>query len=342
MDKFKEKILQYIISGKAAKDNAIDMEISNDPSFDESDFQLLNKIWNEADNLKDYHRVNHADAWSGIAEQTGIDAKVKPIQRNRQWLLAASIIGLLGLGLYFYLTAEPYITYRALANEKYTLPDSSTVDMLEGTEIRYLKPGKFAQAPLREIFLTGQGVFDVVPAEKPFKVVTTLTSVDVLGTRFKYRVEGDFSESENLEGLVRFGTNDGSHVVTLNPGDKASFDGSTWAVDTFVPPAPPPAPIIIPTNNITIADLIDILGYLYPKRAELGATLKPRNTVIKLNLSDLNLDTLVSRLEKDTIIQFQAAKTSNGYRIAKLTAPRNRLKADYTFEMFIAGIKPNE
>ena len=46
MDKLEDKILQHIISGGDAGDRDIAKEISNDPSFDASDFDLLNKISN--------------------------------------------------------------------------------------------------------------------------------------------------------------------------------------------------------------------------------------------------------------------------------------------------------
>ncbi len=103
MDKLEDKILQHIISGGAAGDRGIAKEISDDPSFDESDFDLLNKIWNEADNLKTYKRVQHADAWQSIVEEAGIKPEVKRINWAAQWAMAASVIALLSYGVYFYL-----------------------------------------------------------------------------------------------------------------------------------------------------------------------------------------------------------------------------------------------
>ncbi|MBK8504760.1 MAG: FecR domain-containing protein [Saprospiraceae bacterium] len=342
MNRLEDKILQYIISGKVTEDHAIDKEIREDPSFDQTDIDLLNRIWSGADDLKDYQRAPHDTAWQNILKETGIKPNVRRINQTGLWMVAASFIGLITLGLYF-LLQDPYITYQAMANQEYTLPDNSTIALQEGARIRYLKPDDFAKAVTREVYLEGQGVFEVIAdASRPFKVITSLTSVDVLGTVFRYRTEGIFSESENLEGQVRFATNDGQNEVVLNPGDKASFDGTSMDVERYEPPPPPPQPLVIPTNNISIADLIDILGYQYPVVLEFLPSVQYSNVVVKVDLSVNNLDTMINNLVKDPAIQIEAIKTSSGYRISSLAAEPSGLVPDYTFDMMVTGVKPNE
>jgi hypothetical protein len=339
MNRLEDKILQYIISGKAAEGHAIDKEIHEDPSFDQTDFDLLNKIWTASDDLKHYRKAPQDAAWQNILDETGIKPEVRKINRTGLWMLAASFFGLIAVALYF-LLQDPFVTYQALANEDYLLPDNSTVALRQGASIRYLKPDQFMKAPTREVYLDGQGVFDVSPdPSKPFKVITSLTSVDVLGTRFRYRSQGNFSESENLEGQVRFATNDGLNEVVLNPGDKASFDGTTMQVELYEPPPPPPP--VIPTNNVTIADLIDILGYRFPVDLEFLPSVRYSNVVVKVNLSIDDLDTMITDLVNDPAIQIEAIKTARGYRISSLTAQPSGLVADYTFEMMVSGVKPN-
>jgi hypothetical protein len=157
-----------------------------------------------------------------------------------------------------------------------------------------------------------------------------------------YRAEGNFSESENMEGQVRFATNDGQNEVVLNPGDKASFDGTSMDIERYEPPSPPPPPPTIPTNNVTIADLIDILGYQYPAVIEFLPSVKYSDVVTKVDLSVNNLDTLINNLVRDPLIQIEAIKTVNGYRISSLSAEASGLVADYTFDMMVSGIKPKE
>ena len=341
MDKLEDKILQYIISGEAARSDAIDKEIIDDPSFDKQEFDLLTKIWNEADKLKEFDEVDLEEAWQNIANETNAASEQRSIGRNI-WLIAASVIGMLGLAFYFYLSADPFITHKALTAETLTLPDSSTIDLTEGAEIRFLKPRKFAQADRREIHLSGEGVFDVVTSTKPFQVISSLTSVNVLGTKFRYRAEGNFSESETLEGQVRFATNDGTLEVVLNPGDKATFDGGdSIEVERYEPPPPPPPPVI-PTNKISLADLVDIIGDLYPEQAEFAPTVRYRNTVVEINLSNLNLDTLIDRMNESSTIQLEAIKKPYGYQITTLTGTRTGLEADYTYEMYKSGVSPKQ
>jgi hypothetical protein len=342
MKRLEDRILQYIISGKATEDHAIDKEIRRDPSFDQTDFDLLAKIWSAADDLKDYQNAPQDAAWQHILKETGIKPEARKINPAGLWMLAASFIGLIALGLYF-LFQDPYITYHALVNEDFALPDNSTVALEQGATIRYLKPDQFIKVATRDVFLEGQGVFDVTAdPSKPFRVITSLTSVHVLGTRFLYRAEGNFSESENMEGQVRFATNDGQNEVVLNPGDKASFDGTSMDIERYEPPSPPPPPPAIPTNNVTIADLIDILGYQYPAVIEFLPSVKYSDVVTKVDLSVNNLDTLINNLVRDPLIQIEAIKTVNGYRISSLSAEASGLVADYTFDMMVSGIKPKE
>lgn len=342
MNRLEDKILQYIISGKAAEDDAIDKEIREDPSFDLDDFELLEKIWAGSDQLQEYRRAPQAAAWQNIVRDAGLERERRKIGTSRPWLIAASMIGLVVLGSYF-LLRSPYVTYTAVAAEEYILPDNTMVNLQEGTTIRYLKPREFVQAPVRDVYLEGVATFSVTPdAAKPFSVITDLTSVNVLGTRFIYQARGNYSASENLEGQVRFATNDGANEVILNPGDKASFDGTTMEVERFEPPPPSPQPIIEPTNNITIADLIDILGYRYEVQLELTSTVVPSNVVVPVNLSITDLDRFITALEENPLVAIEAERTSFGYRITTLTGSPSGLTADYNFQMFEAGIPPRQ
>lgn len=340
MDRLEDKILQYIISGKAAEDNAIDKEIREDPSFYQADFDLMNKIWTASDQLKVYRRVPHDPAWQKIVKETGLEANAKKISMTRQWVIAASLIGLAAVAIYL-LLQDPYINYQSLAAEEYILPDSSTIALEEGTTIRYLKPEKFLRSSTRDIFLEGKGTFDVSPdVTKPFKVVTNLTSVEVLGTKFIYEARGDFSESENIEGQVRFAANDGSNSVVLNPGDKASYDGNNMEVVPFEPPPPPPSPPAIPTNNISLADLIDIIGDRYQVELEFTNAVQYSDVVVPVNLNVTDLDSLISDLRDNPLISIEATKTNIGYKVTSLTAEPSSLQADYNFQMYRAGIPP--
>ncbi|MCB0688191.1 MAG: FecR domain-containing protein [Saprospiraceae bacterium] len=343
MDRLEDKILQYIISGKAGGDDALEREIREDPSFDSSEYELLKKIWTESDQLKDYARLPHDQAWQQIARQTGLE-KAKKIYPVREWLIAASLTGIAVVMLYF-LMRNPFVTHEALAQEEYILPDSSTVEMEAGTIIRFLKPEAFSKADTRDIYLEGKGTFDVVTdAARSFRVITNLTNVEVLGTEFIYIARGDTSEAENIEGQVRFAINDGSKSVVLNPGDKVTYDGSDMNVVEYEPPPPPTTEPQNPISDtrVTIADLIDILDYRFPVDLEFTSTVHYSSVVVPVSINTADLNTLVRQLQENPSINIEVANKGQGYRITSLSGVDSGLQANYTFQMYEAGIPPPE
>lgn len=335
--------MDQIISGKLSHEQDLGEEILNDPAFDSAEFEVLEKIWNGADLLKDYQEASLSDGWEKIARETGIEAPVRKINFLREWAVAASVIGLLCLGLYLYLDSIPYTYYRTSAEVQYSLPDNSVVTLQPGAEIRHLKTDRFDVADRREVHLKGEGEFDVVVDEKPFLVVTELTSVDVLGTVFKYKAEGVYSESENISGLVKFATNDGVHEQTLKPGDKAVFDGNEM---TYFEAAPPPPPPPTPENNLTAGDLLDILQEVYMLEIEWGPNIKYSNTVVNANLSDLsksNLENILVALDENENINIEYVDHGSYYKVSKFSGVSSGLTTvDYSYDMFARGIAPNK
>ena len=336
MNKLKDKILQYIISGKYAEDKAIEGDILNDPAFDAEEFQLLKDIWEFSDNLKDYKTASKSDAWQNIVSQAGLE-ETRVVPLTRRLSIAASIVILIGVGLYFYLR-DPYITLPATTAQETFLPDNSRVRLTPGSSVRYLRPRAYAKASTREVYLTGEAVFDVEydPA-RPFKVITDYTSVDVTGTEFRYKEEGINSEAENMSGQVTFGVNDGSQSpVVLNPGDKASYDGDSITFIPAIPPPPPPPPP--PTNNLTAFELVEILGAMYAEHLELSPGLRRNNVVIKVNLN-LSLGELLQSMKDDELITIDFSDRGNGYYyLSTLIGIESGLQADYSYSHFELGV----
>ncbi len=339
MKRIEDKILQYIISGKASGGEAPGKEIRKDPSFNSDEFDLFQKIWTASDQLKFYRSVSHEAAWRNVISETGMQRSIRPSNSRRLviWTSSAAAVVILGL---FYVLSDPYVTHRALTDEVYMLPDKSTVLLKAGAEIRHLKPAKFLAADNRMVSFTGEGHFKVIPdTSKMFIVSNSLTRVDVLGTRFIYRAGADFSESENIEGLVRFCTSDGSQEVLLKPGDKATFDGSTIELTPHMELSETMDGSEQRGNRLTLADLIDILGDLYPAEIVFMPTVQYSPVVVQVNLGDTNLDTIIHNLEEDSLVQIEAEKSSRGYKISNLTARPSGLDADYTYEMYRSGIQ---
>jgi len=338
MEKLKDKILQYIISGKYTEDKVMDAEILNDPAFDEEEFDLFKDIWELSDNLKDHKTASKSDAWQNILQETGLQ-EAKAISLARRWRIAASVLILVGAGLYFVLTSDPYITHVATTAEEVILPDNSKVNLTAESSIRYLKPNKFVRAEGREVYLTGEATFNVEhdPA-RPFVVITEHTSVDVTGTIFRYEESGINSETENVDGQIKFGVNDGSQdPVTLNKGDKASYDGGPIEVIRYDEPAPPPPPPP-PSNNVTVSELVEILGELYPEKLVLSPSLRPNQAVIKVNFK-LSLSDLLQSLHDNPLVDISFAPLSNdNFALNSMVGQSSGLTADYSYDQYIRGV----
>lgn len=315
MSQLEDRILQYIISGEASEGKGIEKEISNDPSFDQADFDLMQKIWYASDDLKNHKRATKDDAWQNIMDLTGQkEVKVRRLPLLRHWSAAASIAILLAFGVYMFFTQDRYETIIASTSGQIVpLPDGSVATLEEGTQLRYLKPEFFAEDSIRGVHMRGQGIFDVQSdPDKPFYVYSDATKIEVLGTEFIYNVQGEVSNTENISGLVEFSTTDNSLSLQLNPGDKASYTvGDTaMAYEPYIPPEPEPTIYqnILPGGE----DFFSIVGERYSERIFSA----PNASAIGLIPAQLHLDDvhdLIMEWEVDSLIEIEYEYLGNGF-----------------------------
>lgn len=88
--------------------------------------------------------------------------------------------------------------------EKVTLPDGSIAHIYPGSEIHYLKDFEERE---RLVMLEGEGFFEVDnDPDRPFRVTTNETTVQVLGTKFNVKTTADQATTtvQVLEGEVAF------------------------------------------------------------------------------------------------------------------------------------------
>lgn len=110
---------------------------------------------------------------------------------------------------------------------KVRLPDNSEVWVNAGS--RLISPQKFSTKK-REVFLSGEGFFDVEHnEEKPFYVQTTSMAVKVLGTEFNVSAYPENEQVETVlkEGSVQIVSTDEkwfAQKATLKPDEKATFN----------------------------------------------------------------------------------------------------------------------
>jgi len=270
---------------------------------------------------------------NGVAPSEGKEPRVS---RGNWWALAASMLLAIGTAVFF-LTRAPYEETAALTDATVIyLPDNTKVTLAKGASIKFLKPAKFEKSRVREVFVKGDAIFDVVsdPA-RPFLVKSDLTQVQVLGTVFKFSAEGDFSAAENIEGQVDYQVLDGSNNAVLDPGDKASYDGKAFLVERFeLPPPPPPPPP--PANHVVAADLVDILSEKYPISLEMAPYMPYNYEVISLNMNE-ELKGLFAGLAENKDVEIDFSFRNGRYRLNKLMGKDIGLRSDYNYFDFVDG-----
>jgi ferric-dicitrate binding protein FerR (iron transport regulator) len=108
-----------------------------------------------------------------------------------------------------------------------TLSDGTQVWLNAGSSIKY--PVSFSDS-LRQVFLEGEGYFDVVPGDIPFVVTTNTMDVEVLGTSFNVSayVDDVVTKTTLVEGKVRVNatseTGEGAISRDLTPNKQLIFN----------------------------------------------------------------------------------------------------------------------
>lgn len=177
-----------------------------------------------------------------IISQIGQKRDQKVIRRIqfRRWFMAASVVLALGTGWLFYVKwnnvldivspvqlTEMQVPAGKLS--KITLADGTKVTLNAGSKLKY--PNLF-RGDLREVYLEGEGYFQVTPRpEQPFIVRTEKLHVKVLGTSFNirsYRQDARMEVSV-VSGKVHVDANDKGtgQSVLLRPQEKASYTVTT-------------------------------------------------------------------------------------------------------------------
>ncbi|QGK72745.1 FecR family protein [Flavobacterium sp. SLB02] len=165
----------------------------------------------------------------------------------RKWVMAASLIFLMGLSCFFYLSFVKTISkeYATKLGEhaKITLSDGSQIWLNAGSHLKY--PIKF-KGGTREVYLTGEAFFDVAKDKKhPFIIHTDKMDTKVLGTSFNVQAYPDHATQEVsvLTGRVNVKSTVTEENVYVTPGQKVVFKSKNNKLQAFTD---------IPVNSISL------------------------------------------------------------------------------------------
>ncbi|MCD0470408.1 FecR family protein [Flavobacterium sp. JAS] len=204
--------------------------------------------------------------------------------QHKNWSIAASLLFLMGMGCFFYLSSEEVIKqYATKSGEhaKVVLSDGTQIWLNAGSRLKY--PAKF-KGDTREVYLTGEAFFDVAKDKKhPFIIHTHKMDTKVLGTSFNVQAYPDHATQEVsvLTGRVNVKSTITEENVYVTPGQKVVFKSQSNKMQAFTD---------IPVNSISLWRK-NIIVFEDAPLPEVIATIN-RNYNVNIQLENKNLNNL--------------------------------------------------
>jgi len=168
---------------------------------------------------------------------------------------------------------------------EYVFSDGSQIHLNSGSSIRFLSP--FSDTS-REVYLSGEAFFEVIPEKRPFVVITDHARTTVLGTQFNVWTRGDQTRVIVKSGKVRF-----SPLSNQNESVELAKDQMSWMENGSFPN--PPAAI----NSNYMLGWLD--GRLIFEKTPLGEIVneleRTYDISIEINNAELNHHTLTAAFD---------------------------------------------
>lgn len=198
---------------------------------------LMDELWN---GLPPHQKLSPVKAEKILHSILTHERNVIPIQQNKRkipWFQVAASIAFMVLGsatlVWFILSSTNVNSDQhaisktgglALEHRLVKLPDGSSVILNAGSTLDF--PDSFQDQNNREVFLSGEGYFDIQhDAERPFLVHTEGLTTTVLGTAFNIKA---YPEDRNITVTVTRGkvkVSDQKKVIgIITPNQQITFD----------------------------------------------------------------------------------------------------------------------
>jgi transmembrane sensor len=189
----------------------------------ERHFRQLETLWKGSEGLKDSQAVDVDMAWGKVQTQLQSKPKGRMVPMGTRWLVAASLVLLIGLAVFFVnrnVGTEPEMMALNASNasKNIQLSDGSRVMVKSG---QLLYPKAFGTDKRKVKLNSGKVFFDIASnKEKPFEIEANNTVVTVLGTEFEVVSYTDYTQVMVKEGKVKFSTPDGEVLLTAGMAAK--------------------------------------------------------------------------------------------------------------------------
>ncbi len=200
-------------------------------------FADLQLIWEQSGELVGDFDADDDAAWhrfqQRVSAQPAMDIRDgQGGTRGFSWKIAAGVIALVGVALYFLLNQASPSRYVDFASNMQvladTLPDGTVATLNKRSVIHY--PSKFT-GNTRAVKLEGEAFFSVTPdKKKPFVISVNDVEIKVVGTSFNVRSGNGVTEVIVETGVVQV-MRDGK-LVELHPGERISIGNITDSAAT--------------------------------------------------------------------------------------------------------------
>ncbi len=188
----------------------------------EKHFRQLETLWVSSAGLKDSKAVNVDAAWEKVQRRITAPVKGRMVSMQTRWLVAASLVLLIGLGIFFIsrTNSNPEMISLNVTNDtrNIQLADGSKL-MVKSGQVTY--PKQFDGKKRKVKLNSGKVFFDIAPdKERPFEIEANTTMITVIGTEFEVVSYKDYTQVMVKEGKVRFSTPGGETMLTAGMAAK--------------------------------------------------------------------------------------------------------------------------
>lgn len=220
-----ELIVKHLSGETEAHENALIQNWINSSEENEKIFRDYERIWSNSKAINPVGKISVESAWSKVNAQISKEKKTKVFPLNRAWLVAASLILLLGfsLALFKVFKQEPmlHLSANKQQNIQYKLGDGTEVILREGN---FSFPEEFKQSQRTVVLENGTAFFKVAKdASKPFVIELGQAKITVLGTQFELRKSASSIQVRVKEGKVKFSSRDGERILVANQAVNYQF-----------------------------------------------------------------------------------------------------------------------
>lgn len=276
--------------------------------------EMWNKWYDRTDEVFENMKIIESDRSKLKKELRQIKKSDKVVLlQYKNWAMAASLLFLMGLSCFFYLSSAKTVTkqYATKLGEhaKITLSDGTQIWLNAGSHLKY--PNEF-KGGTREVYLTGEAFFDVAKdKEHPFIIHTDKMDTKVLGTSFNVQAyPGQTTQEVSvLTGRVNVKSTVTDENVYVTPGQKVIFKSQNNKLQAFKD---------VPLSSISLWRKNIIVFEDTPMPEVIATINRNYNVAIQIenkNLNNLKISAYFKELPVDQVVALVCNTINADYKL---------------------------